>query len=309
MPGDIGMPLKKSLFPSAHDVAKSARRHVDTPQCRSSSYKLAYQDEEFLLRDELRPVRLQLELLKPELLLHEHHIESTVVIYGSARFLDSETANNRLRRAQHEHRLNESDSESARNVELARRDLENSRYYEEARKLAYFISANTGTTKLVVITGGGPGIMEAANRGAREAGALSIGMNVVLPFEQAPNQYITPELSFQFHYFAIRKMHLLMRAKSLVAFPGGFGTLDELFGTLTLIQTKTVTPIPVLLFGRQFWERIIHFDALVEMGTISAEDLDLFRYVETAEEAWDHIAKANHLGLDAHAQDGKTGKG
>jgi uncharacterized protein (TIGR00730 family) len=160
----------------------------------------------------------------------------------------------------------------------------------------------------VVITGGGPGIMEAANRGAREAGALSIGMNIVLPFEQAPNQYITPELSFQFHYFAIRKMHLLMRAKSLVAFPGGFGTLDELFETLTLIQTKTVTPIPVLLFGRQFWERIIHFDALVETGTISADDLNLFHYVETAEDAWEHIARANHLEPDAHAHVDKGGK-
>ena len=187
----------------------------------------------------------------------------------------------------------------ARKVDRARRDLENSRYYEEARKLAYFISANTGPHKLVVITGGGPGIMEAANRGAQDAGALSIGMNIVLPFEQAPNPYITPELSFQFHYFAIRKMHLLMRAKSLVAFPGGFGTLDELFETLTLIQTKKVTPIPVLLFGRQFWERVIHFDALVEMGTISADDLNLFHCVETAEEAWAHIARANHLEPDA----------
>jgi uncharacterized protein (TIGR00730 family) len=301
------MALKKRLFPSAHDDARSARRHVDTPQCRSSSYKLAYQDEEFLVRDELRPVRLQLELLKPELLLQEHHIESTVVIYGSARFLDPEIANERLRQAQHEHRLNESDPQLARKVQLARRDLENSRYYEEARKLGYLISANTRTTKLVVITGGGPGIMEAANRGAREAGALSIGMNIVLPFEQAPNQYITPELSFQFHYFAIRKMHLLMRAKSLVAFPGGFGTLDELFGTLTLIQTKSVTPIPVLLFGKEFWERIIDFDALVEIGTISDEDLNLFHYVETAEEAWDHIARANHLGPEARTHGGETG--
>ncbi len=301
------MALKKRLFPSADDDAKSARLHVDSPQCRSSSYRLAYQDEEFLLRDELRPVRLQLELLKPELILQEHDIESTVVMYGSARFLDHDTANARLRRAKHEQRLNQTDSESARRVELARRDLENSRYYEEARRLAYLISANSGTTKLVVITGGGPGIMEAANRGALEAGALSIGMNIVLPFEQAPNPYITPDLSFQFHYFAIRKMHLLMRAKSLVAFPGGFGTLDELFETLTLIQTKKVIPIPVLLFGRQFWQKVIDFDALTEIGTISADDLNLFHYVETAEEAWDQIAKANHLEPDQDLDPNKNG--
>ncbi|UCF91153.1 MAG: TIGR00730 family Rossman fold protein [Desulfobacterales bacterium] len=286
---------KKKLFPSAHEDAQSARLHVDSPQCRSASYHLAFQDPDFLLRDELRPVRLQLELLKPELILQEQHIESTVVIFGSARIPDPETAAARLVSAEDEYRRNRTDAAAVRKVELARRALDNSRYYEEARKLAQLISLNSGKDKLVVVTGGGPGIMEAANRGAHDAGVQSIGMNIVLPFEQAPNPYITPDLSFQFHYFAIRKMHLLMRAKALVAFPGGFGTLDELFETLTLIQTQKVTPIPVLLFGRAFWARVVNFNALVEEGTISQEDLEILEFVETADKAWELIAQFNGL--------------
>jgi len=282
---------KTRFFISALDDAQSARLLVDTPQCRSSSYRLAYQDEEFLLRDELRPVRLQLELLKPELILQENHIESTVVIFGSARIRDPETAEAGLVSAQAEYGKNKNDPALKKKVDIARRALANSRYYEAARELGGLISSNTGKDMLVVITGGGPGIMEAANRGAHEAGIPSIGMNIVLPFEQAPNPYVTPELAFQFHYFAVRKMHLLMRAKALVAFPGGFGTLDELFETLTLIQTQKVAAIPVLLFGKEFWERVINFNALVEEGTISAKDLDLFRYVETAAEAWEIISK------------------
>ena len=283
---------KKSPFPSAHDAAKSAQLHIDSPQCRSASYRLAFQDPDLLLRDELRPVRLQLEVLKPELVLQEQHIESTVVVYGSARIPDPETAESRLVSAQAEYAKNNQDPGLKKKVDAARKALENSRYYDEARKLGHLISSNTGKDKLVVITGGGPGIMEAANRGAHEAGVPSIGMNITLPHEQAPNPYITPDLNFQFHYFAIRKMHLLMRAKSLVAFPGGFGTLDELFETLTLIQTHKVERIPVLLFGQAFWERVINFNALVEEGTISAKDLDLFIYVETAEEAWELISEA-----------------
>ena len=286
----------KKLFSSAQEAAISAKRYIESPQCKSASYRLAFQDPEFLLKDDLRPVRLQLELLKPELILKEQHIESTVVVFGSARIVDPETAEARLVSAQAEHRNNKEDSILARQVEIARRVLENSRYYDEARKLGHLISSNTGKDKLVVITGGGPGIMEAANRGAHEAGMPSIGMNIVLPHEQSPNSYITPDLNFQFHYFAVRKMHLLMRAKSLVVFPGGFGTLDELFETLTLIQTHKVQPIPVLLFGKTFWERIINFNALVEEGTISAEDLELFKYVETAGEAWELISEANGLG-------------
>jgi len=286
---------KKRIFSSAQEAAISARQHIDSPQCRSASYRLAFQDPDFLLLDDLRPVRLQLELLKPELILKAQHIESTVVVFGSARIVDPQTAEAQLVSAQAEHRINKQDPLLARKVEAARRALENSRYYDEARKLGHLISSNTGKDKLVVITGGGPGIMEAANRGAHEAGMPSIGMNIVLPHEQTPNPYITPDLNFQFHYFAVRKMHLIMRAKSLVVFPGGFGTLDELFETLTLIQTHKVQPIPVLLFGKAFWERIINFDALVEEGTISAKDLELFVYVESAEEAWELISEANGL--------------
>ena len=257
---------KKSPFPSAKEGAESAQLHVDSPQCKSASYRLAFQDPDFLLRDALRSVRLQLELLKPELILQEQHIESTVVVFGSARIVDPEIAEARLVSAQSEYSRNKNDPLLAKKLAAARHALENSRYYAEARKLGHLISSNTGKDKLVVITGGGPGIMEAANRGAHDAGMPSIGMNIVLPHEQSPNPYITPDLNFQFHYFAIRKMHLLMRAKSLVAFPGGFGTLDELFETLTLIQTGKVKPIPVLLFGKSFWERIINFDALVDGG-------------------------------------------
>jgi uncharacterized protein (TIGR00730 family) len=283
---------KKSPFPSALESAETIRKRGEEPTCEPASYSLAFIDTAFLLRDELRPVRLQLELLKPELILQEQHIESTVVIYGSARIPDPETAEANLVSAQADYREKSEDAVLARRVELARKALENSKYYEEARKLGTLISRNTGKDKLVVVTGGGPGIMEAANRGAHEAGMPSIGMNIVLPYEQDPNPYITADLNFQFHYFAIRKMHLLMRAKSLVAFPGGFGTLDELFETLTLIQTRKVTSIPVLLFGQRFWERIINFDALVEEGTISSEDLELFQYVETAEAAWEVISQA-----------------
>ena len=284
---------KKKFFISALDYVKSAHLHVDSPHTRSSSYRLAYQDKEFILRDELRPVRLQLELLKPELILQENHIESTVVVFGSARIPEPETAQARLVSAEAEYRKNKNDNALKQKVNIARRALANSKYYEEARKLGSLISSNTGKDMLVVITGGGPGIMEAANRGAHEAGIPSIGMNIVLPFEQAPNPYITPELTFQFHYFAVRKMHLLMRAKALVAFPGGYGTLDELFETLTLIQTQKVNAIPILLFGRGFWERVINFNALVEEGTISPKDLDLFQFVETAEDAWNIISQVN----------------
>jgi uncharacterized protein (TIGR00730 family) len=281
------------LFPSAHEDAVSAKKYVESAQCESSSYKLAYQDDEFLLRDELRPVRLQLELLKPELIQHEAGIESTIVIFGSARTPDPETAKQNLQSLQKEAKEKKNNPEILQKLRRAKRAVENSNYYNEARELGRLISVNTEFDKLVVVTGGGPGIMEASNRGAFESGAQSIGMNIVLPFEQQPNPYITPELCFQFHYFAIRKMHLLLRAKSLVAFPGGFGTMDELFETLTLIQTQKIKPMPVLLFGRTFWEKIINFQALVEEGVISESDLDIFRFVETAEEAWKIIAKTN----------------
>lgn len=288
---------KKRIFRTADEDARFASR-CDEPTCQTTSYKLAYQDPEFLLRDELRPVRLQLELLKPELTLQAYRIESTVVIFGSARLKDEEAAEAALVSAQSALRDDPDDPGLARNVAIARRALANSRYYEEARRLGHLVAKNTKIDKLVVITGGGPGIMEAANRGAHEAGMPSIGMNIVLPHEQFPNEYITQDLNFLFHYFAIRKMHLLMRAKGLIVFPGGFGTMDELFETLTLIQTGKIEPIPVLLFGRSFWERVVNFDALVEEGTISEKDLNLFTFVETADEAWELIADANGIGVN-----------
>lgn len=281
------------VFPSANEDAQAAKRHVDTPQCLSPSYRLAFQDQDFLLRQELRPVRLQLELLKPELALQEQQIESTIVIYGSARTLDPEAATARMEKVMGALKKSPDDFVLQQELVRARTAVTNSRYYDEARKLGRLISENFETHRHVVITGGGFGIMGAANQGAHDVGAKSIGMNIVLPFEQEPNPYITPELSFQFHYFAIRKMHLLMRAKAMVAFPGGFGTMDELFEALTLIQTSKVKPIPVLLFGRRFWQRIINFEALVDEGTINPEDLNIFQYVSTAEEAWSVIASFN----------------
>lgn len=285
--------MKKNIsiraYPSADEDAKTAEVARETEQTRSSSYRLAYADLPFLLRDELRPVRLQLELLKPELILQEQGIESTIVVFGSSRIKKPETEKECLREAEAAYLSNSSDSDLEKQIECSRRRLRNSRYYEEARKFAHMVSANNdkqeGAHRYVIITGGGQGIMEAANRGANDAGAISIGLNIVLPTEQVPNPYITPELTFQFHYFGIRKMHFLIRARALVIFPGGFGTLDELFDALTLIQTKKIKEIPVLLFGREYWNRIINFEAMVEEGFISPEDLRIFQYVETAGEA------------------------
>lgn len=285
-------------FPSAQDDAKAAKLCVTSPQTLSSTYKLAFADPEFLLRDELRPVRLQLELLKPELIQQAQGIDATVVVFGSTRIPDPESARKALERAELQARREPLNPLLGRQMKIARRVYAKTRYYEEARRLGRIISNNCQDSdgcELVVITGGGPGIMEAANRGAHDAGAKSIGLNIVLPHEQAPNPYITPELSFQFHYFAIRKMHFLMRARALVAFPGGFGTLDELFETLTLVQTKTIRPLPVLLFGKEFWAQAVNFDFFVDEGVISPEDLEVFQYVETAEEAWRAIADFYNL--------------
>jgi uncharacterized protein (TIGR00730 family) len=280
---------RRRIYPSATEAARIAGQPVRAPHCQSPSYRLAFQDPDFLLRDELRPVRLQLELLKPELILQDHLIESTIVVFGSARIPEPQAAMNELETAKAELQRDGANPLLQRKVRVAERRVANSRYYEEARKLGRLIGAHSDRHRFVVMTGGGSGIMEAANRGAQDAGALNIGLNIVLPHEQLPNSYITPDLNFQFHYFAIRKMHLVMRAKSLIAFPGGFGTMDELFETLTLIQTGKIRRIPVLLFGREFWERVIHFQTLVDEGTIAPEDLSLFTYVDTAEEAWEKI--------------------
>ena len=249
----------------AHSDRQSASQVPDTPQTRAPSYRLAFADEDFLCRPELRPVRLQLELLKPELALDEDGIESTIVLFGGARIPEP------------------SKKDTARTETLA----ELSRFYDETRKFAKLVTAASDGKKNVIITGGGPGVMEAGNRGALDAGGRSIGLNIVLPHEQAPNEYVTPELCFNFHYFAIRKMHFLMRANAICVFPGGFGTLDELFESLTLIQTGRMQRVPFLLFGKEFWQKIINWEALSDAGTISAEDLDLFQFVETAEEAVD----------------------
>lgn len=289
---------RKSPFSPSSQEVKSSFLHADTPQTTSASYRLAYLDGDFLMRDECRPARLQLELLKPDLVQMDHGIMSSVVVFGSARIPDPESASARLIDAEEAARRDPSDPRKTLAVQRARRAVANSAYYEEARRLGQLISSRPGCSddgELVITTGGGPGIMEAANRGAWDAGVESVGLNIVLPFEQAPNPYITPELSFQFHYFAIRKMHFLMRARALVVFPGGFGTLDELFEVLTLVQTHKVKAIPVLLFGKEFWRRVVNFEALVEEGTIGEEDLNLFRYVDTAEQAWEIIRASDCL--------------
>ena len=260
----------------------------------SPSYRVAYRDLDFHGRLELRGVRLQLELHKPELELEEHAIKSTIVVFGSTRVVERSVAEAARDQAREAAAAAPDDAACAQALRIAERPIALSRYYDEARRFAQIVSSTCqrdGLCDYVVMTGGGPGIMEAANRGAHDVEAKSIGLNITLPFEQAPNPYITPDLCFQFHYFAIRKMHFLIRAKAMVAFPGGFGTIDELFETLTLVQTRKVTPMPVLLFGREYWSRIINFDALVEDGTIAPHDLSLFSYVETAEEAWDVITR------------------
>ena len=270
-------------FPRARQDAESAKGSISTPQTENPAYKLAFQDMDFLLREDLRPVRFQLELLKPELLLEEAHIGSTFVMYGSARIPEPEKAKAALELADPEHR------------HIAERLVAKSKYYDMARELARLASNfprdEQGMRHFVVCSGGGPSIMEAANRGAADVHAESIGLNIVLPHEQAPNPYVTPSLSMQLHYFALRKMHFLLRARALAAFPGGFGTFDELFELLTLIQTGKVAPIPVLLFGREFWERVVNFEALVEEGVISERDLSIFTYVESAAEGWAVVQK------------------
>ncbi|GAB4273365.1 MAG: TIGR00730 family Rossman fold protein [Pararhodobacter sp.] len=258
----------------SHQDIETARHIPDTPQTRSPSYRLAFADPEFLCRDELRPVRLQLELLKPEMAMNEAGVKSTVVLFGGARIPAPEAVG------------------QARVPGLAAL----AKYYDEARRFAQIVTRHSrehcGGRDFVICTGGGPGVMEAGNRGAADEGGLSVGLNIVLPHEQAPNAYVTPELSFNFHYFAIRKMHFLMRARAVAVFPGGFGTLDEMFESLTLIQTGRMRPVPFLLFGRAFWDSVVNWQALAEAGTISAEDLDLIRFVETAEEAAELVLRS-----------------
>ncbi len=260
------MGRKQASFPNAEADLESAKKTPDTPQTRAPAYRLAFADDDFLCRDELRSTRIQLEMMKPELILAERGIESTVVMFGGARIPDPEF------------------KDKARTKTLS--DL--SHYYDEARKFARVVTERSMKSygkENVVVTGGGPGVMEAGNRGAMDAGGASIALNIVLPFEQAPNEYCTPDLCFNFHYFATRKIHFLMRAKTVTAFPGGYGTLDELFETLTLIQTGRMRAVPVILFGEKFWRSIINWENLADAGTISEDDLDLFHFAETADDA------------------------
>jgi len=262
----------------------------------SSSYIPADRDTEFMQREEPRPLRLGLELLKPELIQQEQGIQSTIVVFGSARLQEPVAAELALLAAEREVAEHPEDPTRHRQIAVAKRQRDLSKYYDVAREFARLVSSSCqvdGRCDYVIVTGGGPGIMEAANRGAADVQAKSIGLNITLPHEQHPNPFITPELCFQFRYFALRKMHFLIRAKALVAFPGGFGTLDELFETLTLIQTGKVTGVSVVLVGQAFWERLINWEFLVEQGLIGPQDLGLFHYAETAQEAWDLIAR-NH---------------
>ena len=282
--------LSARNFPSAEEDA-AAVKPTSRYEGPGSSYHLAFTDTPFLLREELRPVRMQLELLKPELVLSEEGIAATVVIFGSARLVPRAVAEERLAAVE-----NGADKQA---LARARMDLSMSRYYEEAREFAALVThaSKRLDEKIVVVTGGGPGIMEAGNRGASEAGGPSIGLNIVLPHEQEPNPYITPKLCFQFHYFALRKMHFLMRSVALVCFPGGFGTLDELFEVMTLTQTGKVRKRPIVLVGREFWSKLLNFEWLVETGMIAASDLKLFHLVDSGEEAWQVLVAA--FGLDA----------
>ena len=283
-------------FPTARqDAATDSTKSLDRYQGPDSAYRLAFTDTPFLLREEMRGVRMQLELLKPELIQNEQGIESTIVIFGSARIVPPDVAQRMVGDA------GAAGDEAA--LAIARQHLAMSHYYDEARRFGAIVTEKSRQleTPIYVVTGGGPGIMEAGNRGAFDQGGKSIGLNIVLQHEQAPNPYITPELCFQFHYFGLRKMHFLMRSVALVCFPGGFGTLDEMFEALTLIQTGKSRRRPVLLFGREFWTRLINFDLLVETGMISALDLQLFRFVESAEEAWSVLEA--HYGFELREHD------
>jgi uncharacterized protein (TIGR00730 family) len=285
--GSRGLTRRKFYKAEQEASFAEAQPHT-TPQTQSDSYRLAFRDTGFLLREELRPVRFQLELLKAEMLLDEARIGSTLVVYGSARIPSPEMAEAALKTATTPERR-----------AVIERLVAKAKYYEEARKLGQLAASEAivedGMRQFVVCSGGGPSIMEAANRGAVEAGGETIGLNIVLPHEQAPNEFVTPGLSFQFHYFALRKMHFLLRARAVAVFPGGYGTFDEMFELLCLIQTGKMKPIPILLFGGDFWNKVVNFQALAEEGVINPEDLDLFTPVETAEEGWDVIRRFYEL--------------
>ncbi len=280
----------RKFYPAQQEANFVKKGPEHTPQTQHPAYKLAFADTDFLLREELRPVRFQLELLKPEMLLDEARVGSTLVMYGSARIPSPDEADAKIEAAK-----DGTEYEQKVAANLAAK----SKYYAEAQKLAKMVGEKAiiedGKRQFVVCSGGGPSIMEAANRGASDAGAESIGLNIILPHEQAPNRYVTPYLSLNFHYFALRKMHFLLRARAVAVFPGGFGTFDEFFELLTLIQTGKMKPIPICLFGKDFWTRVVNFEAIAEEGTISKKDLDLIHWCETADEAWAYISEFYEL--------------
>lgn len=293
-PGAVGALAHNDQMKSTHDLQQTALPSAWTELLANrdpaaamtpQAYRLAFADPEFLLRRETRGIRFQLEMLKPDLAQQEAGIEHTVVVFGSARFRSLEDAQAALQQAQA--------AGDAQGLRLAQRAVRNAAWYEQAREFARLVSEQCACIpeqeRLYICTGGGPGIMEAANRGAHEAGVPSVALNIALPHEQSANPYVTPALSFKFHYFALRKMHFMMRAKALVAFPGGFGTLDELFEVLTLVQTRKAHPVPILLYGSAFWQRLLNLDALVDEGTIAEEDLALFQYVDSPQQAWQAI--------------------
>ena len=306
------MARKKSIPPKPHmerreplpwQCPKSKEEDPFAPErvqaiLGSPSYRRGDEDVNFLATDGMRGVRLQVDYTKPELLLQEHRVRSTIVVFGSTRICEPCAAQRKVDVLTAEAAADPGNKGLARKLAVAQRILENSRYYEVARefgRIASLANRTSGNYDSVVMTGGGPGIMEAANRGAFDAGVQSVGLNIVLPHEQYPNPYITPGLCFSFHYFAIRKLHFLLRAKALVAFPGGFGTLDELFEVLTLVQTRKIKPMPAVLVGERYWRRAIDFDFLVEEGVIDQEDRELFFFAETAQEIWDGI-QSWHIG-------------
>lgn len=268
------------------DAWAELQAHSDrgTP-LEANAYRLAFADPEFLLRRETRGIRFQLEMLKPDMEQQAQGIENTIVVFGSARFPAPEQAAESLKLARA--------ADDAQALALAERQVRNAGYYEQARLFSRLVATYSqprpSAEQLFICTGGGPGIMEAANRGAHEMGVSTVGLNIALPHEQSSNPYVTPSLSFKFHYFALRKMHFMMRAKALVAFPGGFGTLDELFEVITLVQTRKAKPVPIILFGSEYWKRLLNFDVLIEEGAISPEDLALFQYVDDPQVAWDAI--------------------
>jgi uncharacterized protein (TIGR00730 family) len=292
MSGDI--PLYQRHLSSAREATEQQSQDL----LEHPSYRLAFADDDFLMQDELRHVRLQLEYLKPQLILEQNQIKATVVVFGSARFVSRQQAEQMVAEARTQLTQYPEALELQQKLKVAQRQLKNSAYYEAAAEFSRIVTEHSQScpdTSLMIISGGGPGVMEAANKGAYQAGGQSIGLNIVLPHEQKPNPYITPQFCFRFHYFAIRKMHFLQRARALVAFPGGFGTLDELFETLTLLQTGKANTVPVILYDKNFWTRLINFDLLVEEGLIKAEDMQLIQFVDTPEQAWQAICHCYQL--------------